>query len=103
LFDGISYHYDWWQISPIPSRGYAASAVLGSLGTEIVDRWKGSSGAEGEVSGEHVRKAVRRTKRRADLPARRFRELVADGRIRIATQGMLVGQRNGLAVIRPSR
>jgi predicted ATP-dependent protease len=57
------------------------------------------SGQDLEVSGEHVREAVRRTKRRGDLPARRFRELVADGRIRIVTRGDLVGQVNGLAVI----
>lgn len=52
-----------------------------------------------EVQGEHVREAVRRTKRRADLPARRFRELAAEGRIRITTAGREVGQINGLAVI----
>ncbi|UCG15635.1 MAG: AAA family ATPase [Phycisphaerales bacterium] len=48
---------------------------------------------------ENVREAVRRTKRRADLPARRFRELVADGTIRIQTAGSVVGQVNGLAVL----
>ncbi|MFO7567255.1 MAG: ATP-binding protein [Enhygromyxa sp.] len=52
-----------------------------------------------EVAGEHVREAVRRTKRRGDLPARRFREMVATGRIRITTEGRAVGQINGLAVI----
>lgn len=51
------------------------------------------------VEGEDVREAVRRTKRRADGPARRFRELVADGRICIQTQGRAMGQINGLAVI----
>ncbi len=52
-----------------------------------------------EVEGDDVREAVRRTKQRADGPARRFRELVADGRIRVSTQGRVVGQINGLAVI----
>jgi ATP-dependent Lon protease len=51
------------------------------------------------VSETHVREAIRRTKRRADLPARRFRELVADGTIRVQTQGTAVGQINGLAVL----
>ncbi len=51
------------------------------------------------VSGDSVRQAVRRNKRRADLPARRFRELVADGTIRIQTHGSAVGQVNGLAVL----
>lgn len=51
------------------------------------------------VSGDDVREAVRRTKQRGDGPARRFRELVADGRLRVATRGREVGQINGLAVI----
>jgi ATP-dependent Lon protease len=60
-----------------------------------------AAGAEARplVGGEDVREAVRRTKRRGDLPARRFRELVADGRLRVATRGREVGQINGLAVI----
>ncbi|MCK4342052.1 MAG: AAA family ATPase [Phycisphaerae bacterium] len=51
------------------------------------------------VTGDDVRDAIRRTKRRADLPARRFRELVADGSIRVQTQGSVVGQINGLAIL----
>ncbi|MHC4989401.1 MAG: Lon protease family protein [Planctomycetota bacterium] len=51
------------------------------------------------VVDDDVREAIRRTKRRADLPSRRFRELLADGTIRVATQGRAVGQVNGLAVI----
>lgn len=58
----------------------------------------GKAGAR-EVSAAHVSDAVRRTKRRADGPARRLRELVARGDIRIATSGQVVGQLNGLAVI----
>ncbi len=50
------------------------------------------------VEGEHVREAVRRTKRRSDLPSRRFRELMTDGTIRVQTRGEEVGQINGLAV-----
>ncbi|MBU0617362.1 MAG: AAA family ATPase, partial [Planctomycetes bacterium] len=48
---------------------------------------------------DDVRQAVHRSKRRADLPARRFRELVADGTIRVQTQGATVGQVNGLAIL----
>jgi lon-related putative ATP-dependent protease len=51
------------------------------------------------ITCDHVRSAIRRTKRRADLPARRFRELLAEGTIRIQTQGSSVGQVNGLAVL----
>ncbi|MCA9697089.1 MAG: AAA family ATPase, partial [Myxococcales bacterium] len=55
--------------------------------------------SEALVSAADVVTAVARTKRRAGGPARRYRELVADGRIRIATEGRAVGQINGLAVI----
>ena len=44
-----------------------------------------------EVTGaEDVREAVRRNRRRGDLPARRFREAIADGTIRIQTDGAVV-------------
>lgn len=52
------------------------------------------------VTAELVREAVQRTKHRAEGPARRLRELIAQGEIRIATRGSVVGQLNGLAVIR---
>ena len=51
------------------------------------------------VTAEDVRTAFWRSKRRADLPARRFRELVADGTIRVQTHGSAVGQVSGLAVL----
>ena len=50
------------------------------------------------VEAEHVRGAVRRTRRRGDLPARKFRQAIAEGAIRIATSGAVTGQVNGLAV-----
>ena len=52
-----------------------------------------------KVMGEHVRTAISRSKKRADLPARRYREQISTGKIRIQTQGKIVGQINGLAVI----
>jgi predicted ATP-dependent protease len=51
------------------------------------------------VSGEHVEQAVRRSKRRGDLPSRRYRDLITDGTIRIETRGSAVGQIHGLAVV----
>jgi len=54
-------------------------------------------GDDARVAGDDVREAVRRTRRRADLPARRFREHIADGTLRIDTRGKVVGQVNGLA------
>lgn len=52
-----------------------------------------------EVSGDDVRSAIHRAKQRANLPSKRFQEMLADGTIRVATRGRAVGQVNGLAVI----
>lgn len=52
-----------------------------------------------KVAGHHVQLAVDRSRKRADLPACRFREYIADGTIRIQTTGAVVGQINGLAVM----
>jgi ATP-dependent Lon protease len=51
------------------------------------------------VAGTHVVEAIRRTKARANLPSRRFRQLLKDGTIRVETKGSVVGQVNGLAVM----
>jgi ATP-dependent Lon protease len=51
------------------------------------------------VTADDVRETVRRTKRRADLPSRRFREAIAKGVIRVRVEGSEVGQVNGLAVL----
>jgi len=51
------------------------------------------------VTAAHVTQAIRQAKRRADLPARKFREYLADGTIRVQTSGAVVGQINGLAVL----
>ncbi len=49
------------------------------------------------VGADDVREAIRRSRRRGDLPARRFRDRIADRTIRIDTTGRVVGQVNGLA------
>ena len=51
------------------------------------------------VAGNDVSDAIRRGRRRADLPARRFRQMIAEGKIGIRTTGGEVGQVNGLAVV----
>jgi ATP-dependent Lon protease len=51
------------------------------------------------VSRAQVEEAVVRTKYRASLPSTRFQELIHDGTIMVQTQGGVVGQINGLAVI----
>ncbi len=58
-----------------------------------------SKSSERFVTGDRVREAVKRTRRRANLPARRFRESIAEGTIRIQTEGQAIGQVNGLAVV----
>lgn len=51
------------------------------------------------VAGADVGEAIRRGRRRADMPARRFRQLIAEGTIGIRTSGRVQGQINGLAVV----
>jgi ATP-dependent Lon protease len=51
------------------------------------------------VSGDDVRETVRRTKDRAGLSSRKFREMLIDGTIRLQTTGGAVGQMNGLAIM----
>ncbi len=51
------------------------------------------------VTGRHVQQAIKRTKRRAHLPTRRFQEFMEDGTIQVKTSGSTVGQINGLAVM----
>lgn len=51
------------------------------------------------VGREQVYAAIKYGRHRADLPARRYRQLMTDGAIRIQTQGEQLGQINGLAVI----
>lgn len=53
----------------------------------------------GRVTGDSVCEAIHRVRRRADLPSRRFRELVAQGTLRVEVKGEVVGQINGLAVM----
>ncbi len=50
------------------------------------------------VEAAHVVEAVARTRRRAEGPARRFREALREGTLNIETSGAVVGQVNGLAV-----
>ncbi|MDF1839204.1 MAG: ATP-binding protein [Planctomycetota bacterium] len=49
--------------------------------------------------GEHVYRAIDRTRERAGNPSKRFRNNIAEGTIRIETRGRAVGQINGMAVM----
>ena len=52
------------------------------------------------VTADHVRLAVRRTKLRAALPSKKFQQMIASDTILVQTTGAIVGQINGLAVMR---
>lgn len=51
------------------------------------------------VLAKHVEQAIARTKARASLPSRKFREMVENKTIMVETEGDVVGQINGLAVM----
>ena len=51
------------------------------------------------VMGEHVKKAIDQRRYRASLTEDRLRELIEDGTNHIGTEGRVVGQVNGLAVL----
>ena len=50
------------------------------------------------VEAAHVSASIARSKRRADLPARRFRRMIAERTLRVDVSGNSIGQVNGLAV-----
>ena len=51
------------------------------------------------VLDKHVKSAVMRTRARASLPSRKFREMVENQTLMVQTKGDVVGQVNGLAVM----
>ena len=58
----------------------------------------GQANAE-TIQAEHVNDAIRRTRARASLPSRKFQQMLNSGTIIVQTDGDVVGQINGLAVI----
>lgn len=54
----------------------------------------------GVVMAQDVKTAVQRTKDRASLPSRKFQAMLENGTIIVKTAGHVVGQINGLAVMR---
>ncbi|MDA0788760.1 MAG: ATP-binding protein [Proteobacteria bacterium] len=50
------------------------------------------------VRAKDVQLSIQRNKRRADLPARRFRRMITEGALLIRVSGAEIGQINGLAV-----
>jgi lon-related putative ATP-dependent protease len=60
--------------------------------------WAKKDGAE-TVAREHVEQAIEKKEYRSNLGEERLKELYDDGTIMIDTQGMVLGQVNGLAVL----
>jgi ATP-dependent Lon protease len=103
------------QTEAMPAFHRSAVAALTEHGARIVakrDRLTSKFGriadiareaaflADGEiVTDQHVKLAVRRTKARASLPSRKFREMIQNQKLLIQTSGAVVGQINGLAVM----
>ncbi len=84
----------------IASRGGKLSARFGRLADIAREAvYLARQDKQEVVDKEHVNRTIKRTKRRADLPSRRFAELIHQGTIRIRTEGAVVGQINGLAVM----
>jgi predicted ATP-dependent protease len=77
------------------------STNFGAL-TDVVREasfWAGQAGAE-RIGAEHVRKALEEKIYRSGLAQERLRELIARGTLLVDTAGAVVGQVNGLAVLR---
>ncbi|TVQ89971.1 MAG: ATP-binding protein [Deltaproteobacteria bacterium] len=60
--------------------------------------WVARQAGQDLIDADHVLEAIRRTKERAGLPGRQFRERLRRGSLRIETSGHRIGQINGLAV-----
>lgn len=100
-------HFDRTAVSSLAEHGARIASSSGKLTSRfgrLADIAREAAFIAGKqrqkhVTGEHVREAIQRGKSRADLPLRRFLELLAEGTIRIETKGSVVGQINGLAVL----
>ena len=62
------------------------------------DYWAGEDDAA-VVMGEHVKRAIDQKEYRVSLTEDRLQEIIADNTIHISTQGQVLGQVNGLAVL----
>ena len=82
----------------VSGRGNQLTAKFGRI-ADLIRESAFLSGKE-VVNGDHVRSAIRRTKYRASMPSRKFQQMIASETILVQTQGFVVGQINGLAVMR---
>ncbi len=66
--------------------------------TTEANHWAGLEEDE-VITGDHVRQAIEQRRYRASLTEDRLRDLIEEGTIQISTEGDVVGQVNGLAVL----
>ena len=98
---------DRTAVAALCEHGARVAAHRGKLTTRM-DRisdiareadWLARQDSSKAISAEDIRLAVRRAKERAMLPSRRFQEEVLEGSLILETQGVTIGQINGLAVM----
>lgn len=103
--DGLN-HFEAGAVAQLIEHGARICAQRGRLTSRfgrIADIAREASfiahkAARTHVTGEDVQDSVARSRKRADLPARRFRRLLAERTMRVEVEGQSVGQVNGLAV-----
>ncbi len=102
-------HFDRTAVAALAEHGARVAARAGKLTARfarIADIAREAAylaakrGSKETVKAEDIHETVRRTKSRADLPSRRFQSMIANRTIVIETTKPVVGQVNGLAVIK---
>jgi lon-related putative ATP-dependent protease len=105
--DGGLRHFDRGAVARVIEHGARLAGDQRKLSTrfaEIVDLvtesayWAGEAGDE-RVAADHVEKAIAERAGRSALAEDKVRELILDGTLKIETEGSVVGQMNGLAVL----
>ncbi len=100
-------HFDRGAVARVIEHGARLAGDQRKLSTrfaEIVDLvaesayWAGEAGGE-RVAADHVEKAIAERARRSALSEDKVRELILEGTLKIETEGLVVGQVNGLAVL----
>jgi lon-related putative ATP-dependent protease len=100
-------HFDRGAVAQVVEYGARLREHQRKLSTRLIEIadvvteasfWAGRAGRDIVAAGD-VAEAVRRREYRSNLVEERVQELIAEGTIRIETQGERVGQVNGLAVI----
>ncbi|MER3410077.1 MAG: ATP-dependent protease [Thermoleophilia bacterium] len=112
-------HFDREAVARLVEHGARLREDQGKLSTRLLDIsdivseasfWAGLAGRQ-VVTGKDVERAIEKREYRSSLLEERVQELIAEGTIRIDTDGARVGQVNGLSILdlgdytfgRPSR